>query len=208
MTPERPHVVETPAELEALLGPVGEAALRKESTTLHPHYQAMIQASPFAVLATSGPGGLDASPRGDPAGFVHVHDERTLLMPERRGNNRADSLRNIVADPRVGLLFLIPGVGETLRVNGRATISVEPALLERFRMQGQLPKCVLVIAVETVFFQCARAITRSNLWQSVSPDAPRPVPTPGAMLEALTAAAIDGAAYDSELPQRQRATLY
>lgn len=208
MTPDRPHAIETPAELEALLGPVGEAALRKESPTLHPHYQAMIRASPFAVLATSGPGGLDASPRGDPAGFVQVHDERTLLMPERRGNNRADSLHNIVADPRVALLFLIPGVGETLRVNGRATLSVDPALLARFAMQGQLPKCVLVIEVETVFFQCARAIARSNLWQPVPPGAPRPVPTPGTMLEALSAAAIDGAAYDRELPERQRKTMY
>jgi len=160
------------------------------------------------VLATSGPGGLDASPRGDPAGFVHVQDERTLLMPERRGNNRADSLRNIVVDPRVALLFLIPGVGETLRVNGRATISTEPALLERFAMQGQRPRCVLAIAVETVFFQCARAIARSDLWRAVAADAPRPVPTPGAMLEALTAASIDGAAYDRDLPERQRKTLY
>jgi len=205
---ERSHTIETPAALEALLGPVAESSLRKESPTLHPHYRAMIQASPFALLATSGPGGLDASPRGDPAGFVQVHDERTLLMPERRGNNRADSLRNIVTDPRVGLLFLIPDVGETLRVNGRATISVDPALLERFRMQGQLPKCVLVIDVDTVFFQCARAITRSSLWRPVPADAQRPVPTPGAMLEALTQAAIDGAAYDRDLPERQRASLY
>jgi len=202
------HMIETLAQLEALLGPVGEASIRKESATLHPHYRAMIQASPFAVLATSGPGGLDASPRGDPAGFVHVQDERTLLVPERRGNNRADSLRNIVADPRVALLFLIPGVGETLRVNGRAAISTDPALLERFAMQGQRPKCVLVIAVETVYFQCARAITRSDLWRPVAADAPRPVPTPGAMLEALTAASIDGAAYDRDLPERQRTTLY
>ena len=208
MTHDRSHLIGTLAELEALLGPVGEASLRKETTTLHPHYQAMIQASPFALLATSGPGGLDASPRGDPPGFVPVHDERTLLMPERRGNNRADSLRNIVGDPRVGLLFLIPGVGETLRVNGRATISVDPALLERFRMQGQLPRCVLVIAVETAFFQCARAITRSNLWRALPADAPRPVPTPGAMLEALTQAQIDGATYDRDLPERQRTTLY
>ncbi|MCK9686591.1 pyridoxamine 5'-phosphate oxidase family protein [Scleromatobacter humisilvae] len=208
MSASRPHVISTLAELEALCGPVGEASIRKEVPTLHPHYQALIEASPFAVLGTVGPGGLDVSPRGDPPGFVEVQDERTLLLPERRGNNRIDSLRNIVADPRVALLFLIPGVGETLRVNGRATISVEPALLERFAMNGQLPKCVLVIAVETALFQCARAIVRSNLWQAVSPDAPRPVPTPGAILEALTQASIDGAAYDRELPQRQRATLY
>ena len=208
MSASRPHVIDTIAELEALFGPVGEASLRKEVPTLHPHYQALIKASPFAVLGTVGPGGLDVSPRGDPPGFVEVQDERTLLLPERRGNNRVDSLRNIVADPRVALLFLIPGVGETLRVNGRATISVEPALLERFAMNGQLPKCVLVIGVETALFQCARAIARSNLWQAVPLDAPRPVPTPGEILEALTQASIDGAAYDRELPQRQRTTLY
>jgi len=208
MSDDRPHVISTVADLEALFGPVGEASTRKEVPTLHPHYQALIQASPFAVLGTVGPGGLDVSPRGDPAGFVHVQDERTLLLPERRGNNRVDSLRNIVADPRVALLFLIPGVGETLRVNGHATISVEPALLERFAMNGQLPKCVLVIGVETAMFQCARAIVRSNLWQPAPADAPRPVPTAGEILEALTQASIDGATYDRDLPDRQRATLY
>ncbi len=208
MSDARPHLISTVVELEALFGPVGEASIRKEVPTLHPHYQALIKASPFAVLGTVGPSGLDVSPRGDPAGFVHVQDERTLLLPERRGNNRIDSLRNIVADPRVALLFLIPGVGETLRVNGRATISVEPALLERFAMNGQLPKCVLVIGVETALFQCARAIVRSNLWRPLPPDAPRPVPTPGEILEALTQASIDGATYDRELPQRQRTTLY
>jgi uncharacterized protein len=202
------HVITTLADLESLFGPVNEASSRKEVPTLHPHYQALIKASPFAVLATAGREGLDVSPRGDPAGVVHVQDERTLLLPERRGNNRIDSLRNILADPRVALLFLIPGVGETLRVNGRAAISVEPALLERFAMNGQAPKCVLEIRVETAFFQCARAITRSNLWRTVPADAPRPVPTPGAILEALTQAGIDGAAYDREMPQRQQSTLY
>jgi PPOX class probable FMN-dependent enzyme len=208
MTAARPHVIDAIAELEALFGPVGEASIRKEVPTLHPHYQAVIKASPFAVLATAGPEGLDASPRGDPAGFVEVQDERTLLLPERRGNNRIDSLRNIIADPRVALLFLVPGVGETLRVNGRATISVEPALLQRFAMNGQLPKCVLVIAVETALFQCSRAIVRANLWQPVPADAPRPVPTPGEMLQALTQAGIDGASYDRALPERVRTTLY
>ena len=208
MSVHRPHVITTVADLEALFGPVGEASIRKEVPYLHPHYQALIQASPFAVLATAGPDGLDVSPRGDPAGFVVVQDEHTLLLPERRGNNRVDSLRNIVADPRVALLFLIPGVGETLRVNGRATISVEPALLQRLAMDGQAPKCVLVIAVETALFQCARAIARSNLWRAAPADAPRAVPTPGQILEALTQAAIDGATYDRELPERQRTTLY
>ena len=209
MTPAtHPHAVESLAQLEALFGPVGEAALRKEVPYLHPHYQAVIQASPFAVLATAGPDGLDVSPRGDPPGFVQVQDERTLLLPERRGNNRIDSLRNILVDPRVALLFLVPGVGETLRVNGRARISVEPALLERFVVNGQPPKCVLVISVETALFQCSRAVVRANLWQPLPPDAPRPVPTPGQMLHALTQAAIDGESYDRALPERVRTTLY
>ena len=204
----RSHVIESIAELEALMGPVGAASIGKEVPYLHPHYQALIKASPFAILATCSADGLDVSPRGDPAGFVEVQDEHTLLLPERRGNNRADSLRNIVGDPRVALLFLIPGVGETLRVNGRATISIEPALLQRFAVDGKAPKCVLVIAVDTAFFQCARAIQRAKLWQAVPADAPRAVPTPGAMLHALTDAAIDGATYDRELPERQRTTLY
>ncbi len=203
-----PHAIETLAQLEALFGQPGEAALKKEVPYLHPAYRALIEASPFAVLSTIGPGGLDASPRGDPPGFVMVQDENTLLMPERRGNNRIDSLRNIVADPRVALLFLIPGVGETLRVNGRARITVEPQLLARLAMEGKPPQCVIEIRVETVFFQCARAIQRSRLWEPVPADAKRTVPTPGGILSALTEAAFDGETYDRELPARQKATLY
>lgn len=202
------HTIDTVAQLEALFGVPGEASLKKEVPYLHPAYQALIAASPFAVLATLGPGGLDASPRGDPPGFVAVQDEKTLLMPERRGNNRIDSLRNIVADPRVALLFLIPGVGETLRVNGTAHITVEPALLARFAMEGKPPQCVIEVRVETVFFQCARAIQRSRLWAPLPTDAKREVPTPGAILSALTESAFDGATYDRELSARQRATLY
>ncbi len=170
-------------------------------------YRRWIEASPFAVLATSGPHGLDASPRGDPAGFVVVEDDKTLLFPERRGNNRIDSLRNILADPRVALLFLIPGVGETLRVNGRATISVDPVLLDRLAMDGKRPQCVLRISVEQVFFQCARAMQRSRLW-STGAERPAGVPTAGEMLQALTEGGIDGKRYDEELPGRQRTTLY
>jgi len=202
------HHITTLEQLLALFGPVGEASLKKEVPCIHPHYEALINASPFAVLATVGPDGLDASPRGDPAGFVRVRDPQTLLVPERRGNNRVDSLRNIVADPRVALLFLVPGVGETLRVNGRAQISTAPDLLAQFDMQGQLPKCVLVVTVETVFFQCARAIQRSQLWAPPAVDVRQKVPSPGTMLQALTAAAIDGEQYDRDLPERQRKTLY
>lgn len=202
------HAINTAERLLALFGEVGQASLRKEVEVVHPLYRAMIEASPFAVLTTAGPGGLDASPRGDAPGFVQVQDERTLLLPERRGNNRVDSLRNILHDPRVALLFLIPGVGETLRVNGSASITAAPELLERFAVQGQLPKCVVVIQVESVFFQCARAIQRSGLWQPAPADARARVPTPGAILQALTGAEVDGVAYDRELPARQRATLY
>jgi PPOX class probable FMN-dependent enzyme len=196
------------AALEALFGAAGAASIRKEVPTVHPVYQAMIAASPFAILATAGPEGLDASPRGDAPGFVQLHDERTLLLPERRGNNRVDSLRNIVADPRVALLFLIPGAGETLRVNGRARILVTPDLLAQFAVQGALPKCVIEVAVETVYFQCARAIQRSGLWQPVDASAPRKVPTAGGILAALTAGEEGGEGYDRALPERQRTTLY
>jgi uncharacterized protein len=202
------HFIDDLTTLEALFDMVGEVSIKKEVSYLHSAYQAMIAASPFAVLATVGPDGLDISPRGDPPGFVHIQDEHTLLLPERRGNNRIDSLRNIISDPRVALFFLIPGVGETLRVNGRARISIAPDLLQRFPMQGKLPKCILEISVETVFFQCARAIQRSKLWEGLPGEVRKAVPTPGAMIEALTDSAIDGANYDRELPARQKSTLY
>lgn len=136
-------------------GEPGQASLAKELNYLHPHYQAFIEAAPFAVLATSSVEGLDASPRGDPAGFVAVHDAHTLLLPDRRGNNRIDSLRNVLEDPRVALLFLIPGVGETLRVNGRAHISIDPDLLARYAMDGKPARSVLVVEIEKVYFQCS-----------------------------------------------------
>jgi PPOX class probable FMN-dependent enzyme len=203
-----PYFIDSLPALEALFGPVAEASVRKEVPVLHPVYQQWIAAAPFAVLATAGPEGLDASPRGDSPGFIVVQDERTLLLPERRGNNRIDSLCNILTDPRVALLFLIPGVGETLRVNGRARISVAPALLERFTVLGAPPKCVLEITVESVFFQCARAVQRSKLWEQLPDEVRHSVPSAGTMLAALTDSAIDGAQYDRDLPDRQRNTLY
>lgn len=200
--------ITTVESLETHFGAVGEASLRKEVPTLHPHYRAWIERSPFAVLATIGPNGLDTSPRGDPAPLVSIRDDRTILLPERRGNNRIDSLRNILYDPRVSLIFFIPGVRETVRVNGIAKICAEPSLLERFAVNGQAPKCVLEIAVETVFFQCARALLRSSLWQQGELAVKPNVPTAGQLLSALTNNDIDGVTYDKELQARQAATLY
>lgn len=204
MPPEAPDTIRSEQDLERLFGPVAAPSLRKEVPFLHPMYQRWIAASPFVVLATSGPGGLDASPRGDPASLVQVQDAHTLLLPERRGNNRTDSLRNLLHDPRVGLLFLVPGVNETLRVNGTARIRTAPELLDRFALHGHRPRCVLEIRVDAAFFQCGRAMLRSGLW-TVDPVS---VPTAGEMLQAVTAGDIDGGKYDAELPARQRDTLY
>src|ERR1700759_941515 len=151
-------------ELEAIYGEPGEASTAKVADRITPSYRVLIEKSPFAALATAGPEGLDCSPRGDLAGFVRVHDEKTLMMPDRRGNNRVDSLRNIVRDPRVALLFLIPGSGTTLRVNGRAYVSADSTLLACFEIDGKAPRTVIVMTVGEGYFQCARAIVRSDLW--------------------------------------------
>ena len=198
-----------PDELQSLYGEPGEASLLKEVDHVHPHYRAFIEAAPFAILATSGPDGLDASPRGDPAGFVIVADDKTLLIPDRRGNNRIDSLRNILVDPRVALLFLVPGVGETLRVNGHAALSTDPELLARFATINDRPlRSVLVIHVETVFFQCSRAVVRSKLWDASNHIDRRSLPSVGQILSDISKGTFDGVTYDRDLPERLRKTLY
>lgn len=195
-------------ELDAIYGPVSRGAVVKEVDHIHPVYQPFIELAPFVILATAGPGGLDVSPRGDAAGFVAIEDERTLLMPDRRGNNRTDSLRNIVSDPRVALLFIVPGVGETLRVNGRAEIVIEPGLLERFAVSGKVPRSVLRIWVESVFFQCSKALVRSRLWDGNSQVERTTLPSAGRILGDLSRSEIDGASYDRALPERTRTSLY
>lgn len=208
------HLIRDEAALAALYGAPAANSIRKEVPALTPAYRAIIAASPFCTLATSGPGGLDVSPRGDPAGFVHIQDDRTLLLPDRRGNNRVDSLRNVLADPRVALLFMVPPVNETLRVNGRAVISVDPALCARFAIDGKPARSVLVITIETVFLQCSRALVRSRLWQPATWAERAALPTAGSMLQQASAAradgepAVDGAAYDRELPARVAGSLY
>jgi len=201
-------VIKTVEELEALYGTPGETSLAKELDHLIPEYAAFIEASPFVTLATCGPEGLDCSPRGDLAGFVRIHDERTLMMPDRRGNNRADSLKNIIRDGRVGLLFLVPGSGTTLRVNGRAHITTDADLCASFAVEGKPARSVTVVAVEAVYFQCARAIHRSDLWNPDKHADPKSLPTPGQILAVTSKARIDGEAYDREWPQRARASMW
>ncbi len=203
-----PSVISSIEELEAIYGRPGETSLVKEADRITPQYRQFLEASPFVALATAGPEGLDCSPRGELGGVLHIEDEKTLMLPDRRGNNRIDSLRNVVRDPRVALLFLVPGSGSTIRVNGRAEISVDPALLERFAVGGKAPRSVMVVTVETVFFQCARAIVRSELWNPENHVDPKSLPTPGRILAAMSEDRVGGTAYDAEWPARAQKTLW
>lgn len=195
------------AALEALYGTPPATSLDKEVPYLTAEYRAFIEASPFMVMATVGDGGTDCSPRGDPAGFVHIEDERTLLIPDRRGNNRLDSLRNLVADPRCSLLFLVPGAGETIRVNGRAAILADDELCARFEMQGKRPATVLRVQIDTVYFQCQKALARSRLWDADAKIERSALPSAGDMVKAIKTD-FDGATYDANYPERMKTTIY
>lgn len=202
-------LIETLDALEALYpAPPTPASTVKEVDHITPYYAALIAASPFVALATSGPGALDCSPRGDAPGFVRLADARTLILPDRRGNNRIDSLRNIIGDPRVALLFLIPGSGTTFRVNGRARISADPTLLDSFGVDGQRPRTALIVHVEAAYFQCARAVIRSGLWDAGRHVDPAAVPSAGAMLADISGGAVGGEAYDRDWPSRAAKSLW
>lgn len=195
-------------ELEAIYGEPAPRSLAKELDHISGHYRAFIERAPFVAVATVGPEGLDCSPRGDPGGFVRVVDEKTLMLPDRRGNNRVDSLRNLVRDPRISLLFLIPGVNETMRINGRAEIDVDPDLCASFSMQGKAPRSVIVITVDRIYFQCQKALVRSRLWDPEARIARSELPSTGEMLEALSDGDFDGDAYDRDYPQQLQKTIY
>ena len=200
--------IATIEQLEAIYGEPNETSTVKVADRVTSQYLRLIDRSPFAALATSGPEGLDCSPRGDLAGVVRVHDQKTLMMPDRRGNNRVDSLRNIVRDPRVALLFLIPGSGSTLRVNGRALVSADPDLLASFVIDGKAPRTVIVMTVEEIYFQCARAIVRSDLWNPERRVDPKDLPTPGQILADMSENRVGGETYDREWPERARKSLW
>ena len=201
-------IIATIEDLEAIYGEPGEASTVKVADRVTPQYRVLIDKSPFVALATTGPEGLDCSPRGDRPGFVRVHDDKTLMMPDRRGNNRVDSLRNIVRDPKIALLFLIPGAGSTLRVNGRAKVSVDPDLLASFRMDGKAPRTVIVMTVDEIYFQCARAIVRAELWNPDRRIDPADLPTPGQILAEMSENRVGGEDYDRAWPERARQSLW
>ena len=201
-------IIATTEQLEAIYGETGDASIVKVADRVTPLYRVLIEKSPFAALATSGPEGLDCSPRGDLPGFVRIHDDKTLMMPDRRGNNRVDSLRNIVRDPRIALLFLIPGSGSTLRVNGRAEVSAAPDLLASFKMDGKAPRTVIVMTVDEIYFQCARAIVRSDLWNPDKRVDPKSLPTPGQILASMSDDKVGGDSYDKEWPERAQKTMW
>jgi len=199
-------------QLEALYDSSTGVVSEKETRVITPLQGRYIEESPFVILATAGRpehgGGLDCSPRGDPAGFVRIVDERTLQLPDRRGNNRLDSLRNIVVDPRVALLFLIPGLGTTLRVNGRCVLRTDPDLRAGFAIAGKLPTTVLEITVEAVYTQCPKALIRGGVWDPATFRTADELPTVGAIMHQITNGAFDGAAYDAAYPERIRQTIY
>ncbi|MCY6380288.1 pyridoxamine 5'-phosphate oxidase family protein [Hoeflea prorocentri] len=201
-------IVTTVEELEAIYGTAGAASLAKVAHHITDEYARIIEASPFCALATVGPEGLDCSPRGDMRGFVHIRDEKNLLLPDRRGNNRIDSLRNIVRDPRVALMFLVPGSGNALRINGRAVISTDQTLCDGFAVNGKAPRSVMVIEVGEVYFQCARAIARSQLWNPDNHVHAEGLPTPGEILSELSKGQVGGKSYDEAWPARAEKTMW
>ena len=204
-------VIETIEQLEEIYGrfdDIGEASTAKVADCVTAQYRRLIEVSPFAALATTGPEGLDCSPRGDKPGFVRILDERTLMMPDRRGNNRVDSLRNIVRDPNIALLFLIPGAGTTLRINGTAHLSTDTDLLASFAVEEKAPRTVIVMTVGEIYFQCARAIVRSDLWNPDKRIDPKTLPTPGEILAEMSERRVGGPEYDRQWPERARQTMW
>src|SRR3974390_2069000 len=198
----------TMEDLQALYGEKMGASVIKEIDYINSGYRKLIEAAPFVAIATAGPEGLDCSPKGDAPGFVRILDDKTLAIPDRPGNNRIDGFRNIIRDPRIALLFLIPGVGETLRVNGRASISVDPELMQSFAVNGKQPRCVLIVHIESIFFHCSKAIVRSKLWDDATRIDRKSLPSTGTIIAELSQGKLGGESYDREAPERIQAMLY
>ena len=199
------------ASLEQVYGKPVERALWKEIDHINDHYRQFIEASPFLILATHGEKGVDCSPRGDPAGFVRVEDAKHLLIPDRRGNNRLDSLRNIISNPSVGLIFMVPNAGETIRVSGTAEIIIDEALCESFAIYNKPASSVIKIIVQKAYFQCQKAIARSKLWDASTYINRSELPTAGDMasyFSQIKGLEFDGATYDKNYPEHMKKNIY
>jgi len=205
--PADPFAVTTDARLREIYDQPLEGPIKKVTHRIEATARAWIAASPFCILSTVGSRGVHATPRGDAPGFVAVEPDGSLLIPDRRGNNRLDALRDILEDDRVSVIFLVPGAAEVLRVHGRARITADPALASRFVERGKTPATVLVVRVEELFMQCAKSIVRSRLWGGVA--RPATLPTMGELIAAHRAdGAVDPVAYDAEAPERLDRTMY
>jgi hypothetical protein len=202
------HWVTAVDELAAMYNRPTDRVLNKERDYVDALGRAFIAASPFLILASGGPQGFDCSPKGDKPGFVQVEEDgRTLLIPDRPGNNRLDGLKNMIANPQVALMFLVPGANETYRVNGRARISRDPNLKRRFAVDGKEPRIVIVVTVEQAFPHCPKALVRSNLWRAGAESRPEGVPTHGNFAAARTPG-MDPDAYNAEYAKRLVTELY
>lgn len=200
-------IIRSVDDLKSIYGDASETSILKVTSVLTAEYRQMIEASPFMALATVGPEGMDCSPRGDKGGVIRVQDEKTVLLPDWRGNNRIDSLLNIVRDPRVALMFLVPGSSITMRINGKAVISVDPELLMSFEMDGRHPRTVTVVTIDEVYFQCARAIIRSELWNPENFVDSASLPSTGSLLKSAKSD-FDREAYDKALPERMASSIW
>lgn len=199
-------MIETIAELEALYGTPKEASQVKVATELTPTYTRIIEASPFVALTTVGPEGTDCSPRGDKEQVVFVNDKNTLMLPDWRGNDRIDSLRNVIRDPRVSMMFLVPGSSMIVRVNGKASITNSGWVSDIFyEKRGEFPRTVMLIKIEELYFQCARAVIRADLWNT---DNTPSLPSAGDILSEMTSGEFEGKTYDETWPERAAKTLW
>ena len=202
------NLVTSVEQLEALYGERMPTSIIKEIDHISDGYRKLIEAAPFVVIATSGPGGLDCSPKGDAPGFIRIVDEKTVMIPDRPGNNRLDGFHNLMSDPRIALLFIIPGVGETLRINGRGVVSVDPKLRESFAVNGKPARAVLIVSIESIYFHCSKAIVRAKMWDPASKIERSSLPSTGTIIAELSEGKLGGEQYDREAPEKTKANLY
>ncbi len=197
------HLIRTETELRDLIGRPADLVCSKVTDRLNPLTRQYVERSPFVLVATSdAEGACDVSPRGDPAGFVRILDDRTVLLPERPGNRIADTLTNLIANPHVGLLFLVPGATETFRINGTTVLTTDPELLAPTAVEGRTPKLGIVVTIEQAYTQCSKAVLRSQLWDPDRHVDPADLPTNGQIMHAINGDRVDPDEYDAARAER------